>query len=161
MRAVDDERDDPADGRIEEPVAEPSDSRQDDSEPSRDGRLRRDGDCPDRTKAPDVGQDHHPAALVPIGERAADQQRGQQAGALDRENEADLARAAIVNVFQPSAVRKAASPTSETAWPLNRSRKSRCRSAWKRRARRCRETPANIPCHAQWHTLRLELLQAE
>jgi hypothetical protein len=46
------------------------------------------GDCPDRKKAPDVREDHHPAALVPIGERATDQQRGQQAGALDRENKA-------------------------------------------------------------------------
>src|SRR5205814_4254673 len=42
---------------------------------------------------------------------------------------------AMVNVFQPSAVRKAASPISETAWPLKSSRKSRCRSAWKARAR--------------------------
>jgi hypothetical protein len=40
---------------------------------------------------------------------------------------------ASVNVFQPSAVTKAASPISDTAWPVNRRRKSRWRSAWSAR----------------------------
>ncbi len=94
MRAVDDERDDPADGRIEQSVAEPGDSREDDERGQAEmaGRVEP-GERPDGDEAPDVRQDHHPAAFVTIGERATDQQRRQQACALNRENEADLAGA--------------------------------------------------------------------
>src|SRR5213596_3754632 len=94
MCAVDDERDDPSYGGIEQAVAKPGDSREDDkrAQPEMAACVER-GDCPDRKEAPDVRQDHHPAAFVTIGERAADQERRQQACALDRENEADLARA--------------------------------------------------------------------
>ena len=49
------------------------------------------GDRADREEAPDVGENHHPAALVAICEGAADQQRREQPGALNREDEADLA----------------------------------------------------------------------
>ena len=40
-----------------------------------------------------------------------------------------------MNVFQPSAVRNAASPISDTIWPLQSSRKSRCPSASNARVR--------------------------
>ena len=56
------------------------------------GRVQA-GERPDGDETPDVGEDHHPAAFVTICQRAADQERRQQACALDRENEADLARA--------------------------------------------------------------------
>ncbi len=56
------------------------------------GRVQA-GERPDGDETPDVREDHHPAAFVTIGERAADQERRQQAGSLDRENEPDLARA--------------------------------------------------------------------
>jgi hypothetical protein len=48
------------------------------------------GDRADREEAPDIGKDRHPATRVAIRKGAADQQRRQQPGALDREDEADL-----------------------------------------------------------------------
>src|ERR671924_653994 len=51
---------------------------------------------------------------------------------------------ARVNVRQARAVRKAMSPRSETAWPLQRSRKSRCRSASRMRSRPLGAVTASI-----------------
>ena len=130
MRAVDDERDDPADGRIEEPVAEPSDSRQDDkrAQPEMAARVER-GDCPDRKKRQTSDRiiirrrSYRSASAPPINSVVS------RPAPWTARTRPILPAPAIVNVFQPSAVRKAASPTSETAWPVNNSRKSRCRSA--------------------------------
>ena len=53
---------------------------------------------------------------------------------------------AIVKVFQPSAVRNAASPISEIAWPVKSRRKSLCRNASKTRSRR--PSTASTRCNA-------------
>jgi hypothetical protein len=116
MCAVDDERDDSAHCRVEKPVAEPGKPCEDDerAETEMAGCVEN-GERADRDKTPDVGQDHHPAALVAVGERTADQEGREQARALNCRTSPILPAPAIVKVFQPSAVRKAASPTSETA----------------------------------------------
>jgi putative hydrolase of the HAD superfamily len=62
-----------------------------------------------------------------------------------------------VNVFQPSAVRNAASPTSDTIWPLQGSRNSRWRRAWNARPR----APASdIASTTQSYLLPVSLLRA-
>ena len=80
-----------------------------------DGGERADGDEPR-----EVGDDHQPPPREPVGERPADQERGEDADRLADEDDAELRRPASVNVFQPSAVRKAASPISEIVWPVKR-----------------------------------------
>ena len=91
MRGLDDERDDPAHGGIEQAVAQAGDSREDHERGQAEmaGRVES-GERPDRDEPPDIRENHHPAALVTIGEGAPDQEGRQQAGALNREDEADL-----------------------------------------------------------------------
>ena len=120
-RLLDDERDHPAERRIEEPVPEADDVREHDEQLERQvtarihGGQRGDGDEPG-----EIRDDHQPPPREPVGERAADQERGEDADALADEDDAELRGSASVKVFQPSAVRNAASPISEIVCPVKR-----------------------------------------
>src|SRR5205085_662172 len=90
-RLLDDERHEAAHGRVEEPVAEPDDDREEDEagEGQVSGRVER-GERADREEAPDVGDDHHPAPLVAVGERAAEQERRQHRARLAEQDDVVL-----------------------------------------------------------------------
>src|SRR5919202_1109885 len=87
-RLLDEQRQDPAEGRLEEPAAETvqRDERDEDAEVEMPGRVH---DCKggDDDGASGVGADEQQLARVAIREHAADEQRRDEAERLDHEDD--------------------------------------------------------------------------
>jgi hypothetical protein len=102
----------PPTGGIEEAVAEADEGREREQRGEAQVPRRVDGgERRDRAEAGDVGDDHQGAARVAVGERPADQQRGEERHRLAEEDEAEARRAGEGQ----GAPAEGASPTSETA----------------------------------------------
>ena len=92
--ALDDERDDPAEGRVEEPVAEPEEGGAREQDPEGEVPARVDPrEGRDHRATREIGDDHQRAPRVPVCKRAADQQRRQEGEAVHHQD--DRERAAL------------------------------------------------------------------
>ena len=94
-RLLDDERHDPAEGRLEEAVREPDQRHEHEDRREREAprRVERREDA-DQDGAGEVGADHQPPPRIAVGDHPADQERRQQRRRLEREHEAERARRA-------------------------------------------------------------------
>jgi len=117
-------------GGVEESVAEADERREDDKqlEAQVPGRVRtgQDGDRAERQKSEAIMsafRDSRSPRAPPMRSVV------RSPIALQRRTTPRRPEPAIVNLFQPGAVRKAPSPIREIVWPVQRSRKSLWRSA--------------------------------
>src|SRR4029453_9889761 len=163
---VDDERDDAAEGRVEEPVAEAVAERQRDQQPEVEvpGGVH-DGQHGHHGEAGDIGDDHQRPARVAVGESAADQQRREHRRAMGQQDDRERAlRAGQRERLPPQRDEEGAvaperdrlPPPGAGGSPWGAGRGARGRARWTERRL---PPPPELSCQPMSGTLRVACVQ--